>query len=271
MIQLMRIEFYKLRHTRTFWVFGGFFLVFLISVPLIVDYFVGVTTEKTTLGPMGKEMIRRIPIFDFEVIWHHLTWVYKLGTIALSFITIVAVTGEYRERTIRQNIIDGLSRNQFLLSKLSLVFMLALGVTLATFAVGLVTGLSWSRTQGLQAIFTNIHHLGFYFLYVFSFLMFSLVLAMLFKRSWTVIALLIFYLLLIEPIVTGILEFGLGMKWLANLFPMNGTGNLIRNPFSKYLLKERQVEVTRMALMVTSVYIGFYLALASYLVRKRDL
>ncbi|MBU1537022.1 ABC transporter permease, partial [Myxococcota bacterium] len=240
-------------------------------VPLAVDYFLGYTMEKTTLGPMGKQMMRRIPIFDFEVLWHHLTWVYKLGTITLSFITIVAVTGEYRERTIRQNIIDGLSRNQFLLSKLYMVLSLALFVTVATFLIGLMTGLAWSRTQGLSAVMKNIHYLGYYFLYVFSFLLFSLTLAMVVKRSGAAIGILMFYLFLIEPIVTSILTYGMNMEWLSNLFPMNGTGNLLRNPFSRYLLREKQAELAQTALMVTTVYIGIYLTITSYLIRRRDI
>ncbi len=271
MFKLLRLEFYKTRHTKTFFVFGLLFLLFLLAVPLTLNFFFTKYLDSSSLDSGLKEVLRQFSIFDFRVIWHYLTWIYKYATISLSFIVIVSVTSEFRERTIRQNIIDGLSKTEFLISKLFLVLGMATIVTLAVFVIGIVMGTRWSQSQGVGAVFGHIHYLGRYFVFLLAYLLFSFCLALLVRRSGLTIGLLFFYGLLIEPITCVILDHGLDMEWLAQLLPMEAMSNLIRSPVTRMIMKSGYEEVTSKALVVTLVWIGIYLAFANWMLRKRDL
>jgi ABC-type transport system involved in multi-copper enzyme maturation permease subunit len=270
MIRLLKIEFFKLRNSKPFWIFSILFLIFMISVPLAVKYFVGHIVEQSTMGHAGKMVMRYLPIFEFTHIWHNITWIYKIMTILLAFITINSVTMEYQNGTIKQNIIDGMSKREYLQSKISMILIFAAFATLVTFLIGLSIGYSWSRVTTTAAILKNIHYLGLYFIYVFCFLLFSLTLSMIIKKSGIAISLIIFYVYIIEPIITAILTYIMKLDWLSKLFPIHGTSYLIDNPFSKHFFKNHSQSQTTMALIVAFGYISFHIGFTYYLISKKD-
>ena len=65
-------------------------------------------------------------IFSFPGIWHNVTYVAGFFKFFLAILVAILVSGEYEYRTIRQNIIDGMSRLEFFKSKIITLFLISL-------------------------------------------------------------------------------------------------------------------------------------------------
>lgn len=270
MLRLFSIEFYKLRNTRYFWILAGLFLIFLISVPIaaksLLNYLESI--GETVFDGMNPG---ELPLFDFVDLWQNLTWVYSAFSIFLGFIIVISISNEFSYGTIKQNIIDGLSRKEFLWSKLSFILVASLIVSLLVTIIGLIMGYLWSPVTDLEFVLLHIEFIPAYFLHLVSFQVFCLVLSLLIKRSGITIALLVFYVYVIEPTLTAILRFEYDLEWLAKLFPMKAIGNIIPLPFGKYLLQETQTSVGMDDLAILGGYLALLLFLAYRMMTKRDL
>ena len=271
MLRLVQLEYLKLRHTKYFWVLLSFFLLFLLSVPIGSKYFLDY------LGKIGEEITdsgikaNELPLFDFVDIWQNLTWVYSNFSILLGFIVVISVCNEFSYGTIKQNVIDGLSRKEFLWSKVGFIISVSAIASAGAMVVGLIMGLLWSPVQGLPFIMKNIAFIPAYFLHLVAFQMFCLIVALLVKRSGMVLATLIFYIYVIEPIINAIVRYKYEMDWLADLLPMKIIGNVIPFPFAKYALMETQSYVGTMDLAILVIFLGLLSYFTVNIVTQRDL
>jgi hypothetical protein len=132
-------------------------------------------------------------------------------------------------------------------------------------------GLLWSPVKEPTFIFQSIEFIGAYFLHLVGFQLFCFIIALLIKRSGITIALLIFYVFVIEKIAAGIIEYHYKLPAVADFLPINAIGNIIRLPFSKYAFQETQTYVSMWDLSILSGYIVLLLFIADYLLGKRDL
>lgn len=269
MLKLLSIEFFKLRNTKYFWVLSGLFSVFLLSVPIaskaLLDYIEkkgGKIVQQLTPG--------ELPLFDFVDIWQNLTWVYMNFSLFLGFIMVISICNEFSFGTIKQNIIDGMSRREFLWSKISLIIGLSVVFSFMVFIIGLIMGFMWSPVKEFTFIISHIEFIPAYCLHLIAFQLFCLVVSLLVKRSGIVIALLTFYVYVIEPIATSIIQYYYKLEWLANLFPAKAMGNIIPLPFGKYILQETQTTVGWDDLGILVAFIALFLWIADW-VMKRDL
>ncbi|MFT4660877.1 MAG: ABC-2 type transport system permease protein [Patiriisocius sp.] len=268
MKRLIDIELFKLRNTRYFWVLGSLFLTFLILVP------VGGRLFLNYLGSIGEVMngisLGDLPLFDFVDIWQNLTWVYKWFSILLGFIVIISISNEYTYTTLRQGVIDGLSRKDILVSKLGMIFLTSLFFSVVVLLIGLVCGFLWSPVTGMSFIMKNITFVPAYFLHLFAFQLFCLFVGLLVRKSGVSIALVMFYTF-VEWIIHLFLRFDFKFEMAAELLPVISIGNLIRLPFAKYGLQETQTYVAGFDVLVVFVYIALLIFGCYKLLQSRDL
>ena len=211
------------------------------------------------------------PIFDYQDIWQNLAYAYKFITILLCFVLIVNVSNEFNNKTIRQNVIDGMSKKDFIISKILFIIFFSILASLMLMVLGFTAGFLYSPVQDAHHIFMNFNFVGAYFLHLLYHLSFCMLLAILIKRSGIIIALLIIYSYVIEPTVTSIVTFGLNMEWLTALFPLNVSWNLIPRPIEKYMLLEVQDYVGMDDVLIATAYISLFIASSYLLIAKRDL
>lgn len=112
LLHLLKIDLKKLTGYRTFWIVSGLYFITLgltsASGMEFLKWLAG------TFEDFGSKLnINRIPLYHFPDIWLNLIWCSGLLKIVLGVMVVISVTNEYSYRTIRQNIIDGLSRGQF--------------------------------------------------------------------------------------------------------------------------------------------------------------
>ena len=110
----------------------------------------------------------RVPILYFPDIWQNITYVYTFLKIFIAILVIISVSNEFTYKTIRQNVIDGMDRMEFLISKLTTILLLSLYSTLLVFLTGLLTGIIYTPNYDVSDIFTGIQFVPAYFLDLFK-------------------------------------------------------------------------------------------------------
>lgn len=266
MKRLFQIELIKIRSNASFWVLTSLHIGIILLVILSGKVFL------KTISLNGESITNlidpsAIPLYQFPDIWHNITYVAAYLKFILAIYIIISITSEISYDTLRQNIMNGMSRRDFILSKLILIFILALGSAFFLFIAGLAIGVT--STPDLQ-MNDMIKYSGFipaYFLLLTAYLIFALLIGLLIKRTGLAMGLMFLYTLIIEPVIV------LQVKtvWIKGLFPLKSINNLIHMPFGKYALREVQDYVAVKDIAIVLIYMAVFIFCIHLLLRKRDL
>lgn len=234
MLHLLKIDLKKLTNYRTFWVVCGlYFLTLGFGAASGMEFLKWLVDLIDDLGQ--KININRIPLYHFPDVWMNLVWFSGLLKIVLAIMVVISITNEFTYRTLRQNVIDGLSRSEFLISKILTNVLLSFMSVAMIFVIGLVTGLIYSPTIELSRVFTDLEFFPAYFLEIFFFLSYALMLGILIQRSGLTIILLLLSQM-IETIITANIDDY--VPWLIPYFPMKSIWYLIDFPLPRYYFQE---------------------------------
>jgi len=228
MISILKIDFRKYFFSRVFWI-----LILIYLALITVVFFSSEKMLNNVIVEAGKGAPLTIPsfsLYSLPLVWHNLTFVGGFFKIFLALIVLTFITNEFSHKTIRQNIMLGMSRKQFLFSKVSFVFNLSLLSTLILFVSGSILGILHTDQVTSALFFEKIEFLPAYFLELFTFCSLALMLAFLIQRSGLSIGLLALYYYIIEPVVARTLP-GTVSKFL----PVKSMGNLIDVPNSSLM------------------------------------
>ena len=250
MLHLLKIDFKKLIDYRTFWVICGlYFFTLIFGAASGMEFLKWIAR---TVEGFGQNInINRIPLYHFPDIWQNLAWGGGILKMGLAIMTVISITNEYTYRTIRQNVIDGLSREQFLLSKVMTNFVLAAISMILVFLIAIVTGMIYSPTFDMPYGFSGIGFYPAYFLEVFAFLSFALMLGVFIQRSGLTIILLLNSYLIELIIKENIDDFAPG---IIQFFPLESIMNLVPLPFARYAFQEIRDYVTLESIAIALVW-----------------
>lgn len=228
MIRLLQIEFIKLWNNRA-------------SKALILSYFILLTSIalvaaiKFDIGPI-KFHLADVGIFNFPYIWHFNTFITGFFKLFLAIVIVSMMANEYSNKTIKQNLIDGLSKKEFVLSKFLTVISFALVSTIFVFFVSLILGITYSDYNELSIIFSDLEYILAFFVKLTGFFSFCLFLGILVKRSAFALGFLILWQIF-EGIFRGIIRWKLfdgdTTDTVMNFFPLQSMYNLIKEPFTR--------------------------------------
>jgi ABC-2 type transport system permease protein len=229
MFRLLDIELHKLRYNRSakVLIFTYFLLITFIALIASVEFDLGAIHFK--LAEQG--------IFNFPYIWHFNSYIAALLKIFLAIVIVSMMSNEYRNRTIKQNLIDGLSKKEFILSKFYTVLLFSLASTLFLLIVSLILGYSFSDYTEIGIVFTDMEYLLGYFVKLTGFFAFCMFLGVLIKRSAFAIGFLVIWWI-IENIISGILAWRIFENSdmsdnIVQFFPLGSMSNLVIEPFSR--------------------------------------
>jgi ABC-type transport system involved in multi-copper enzyme maturation permease subunit len=182
---------------------------------------------------------------------------------------IISICLEFSNKTIRQNIIDGLSRKEFLMSKLLMIVLLSIFAGVLLLLLGLFLGLIYSQVKSPEFILMNIEFVPAYTLEVFSFLCLAMLCAFLIQRTGFAIIIFIFYTALFEPISAAIMQYEYE---IANWYlPMRAINNLVHVPFLKYAFREVQDYVAFTDVIVVSGWTAIFIFLSYRVLKAKNL
>lgn len=274
MIRLLQLELQKLLLNRTSKVL--IFISFLLPLCVIVlsaikiNFFGFFTLE---LGELG--------IFNFPIVWHITTYFSALFKFFFAIVVVSMIGNEYSNKTLKQNLIDGLSKKEFILSKFYAIAFFSLISTLIIFCISLILGLVYSSYNEINIIIREIEFLPAYFIKLVGFFSFCLFLGVLAKRSAFALAFL-FVDFILEWIIFGLIAWKSNLELatkIQNFLPLTSMSNLIKQPFQRVAMSKFpdknsldydyavHIDTTLIVLVWTVIFIYFSYAL----LKKRDL
>lgn len=149
---------------------------------LLLTFLSFIATIKFDIGPIHIRLAEQ-GIFNFPFIWHFNSFIAALLKIFLAVIIVSMMANEYSYGTLKQNLIDGMSKKEFVLSKVLTIVVFSAISTLFVFIVSLILGLFFSSFDEIGIIFSRMEYLLAYFVKLLGFFSFCLFLGVLIKRS----------------------------------------------------------------------------------------
>ncbi|MFQ3296713.1 MAG: ABC-2 type transport system permease protein [Polaribacter sp.] len=281
MLRLLTIEFHKLKHNKASKILSLIYFGLLTCISLIAAI-------NFDIGPI-KFHLAEIGIFNFPYIWHFNTYIAAILKFFLLLVIVSMMANEYSYKTLKQNLIDGLSKKEFVLSKFYTVIVFALVSTIFVFVISLILGLSYSDYNEFAIITSDLQYLFAFFIKLVCFFSMGLFFGILVKRSAFAVGAMVVWFFA-ESIFKGYLFWN--FKSIENttekvdnvmqFLPFEAMANLIREPFTRLgavrsvanqvgetFTKSYAVDFSTIVIVSVWTFIFIYLSLT--LLKKRDL
>ncbi len=275
MLRLLQLELQKLLLNKTskVLIFISFVLPFLVILlsSIKINVFGFFTLE---LGELG--------VFNFPIIWHLTTFFASQFKFFFAIVVVSMIGNEYSNKTLKQNLIDGLSKKEFILSKFYTIIFFSLVSTILIGLISLCIGLFYSSYNEFGIIIQEMNYLLGYFVKLVGFFSLCLFLGMLVKRSAFALAFL-FVLYIFEWIVFwGAYEAfdstDTAFK-IKNFMPLESMYKLIDQPFQRIAMTKfpQKAELVYdyavhwYEIVIVLGWTALFIFLSYRLLKKRDL
>jgi ABC-type transport system involved in multi-copper enzyme maturation permease subunit len=250
MLHLLQLEWLKVKNYRAFWVFLALYLIGLFSINYIAFQFQGEIKKSS--------MPFSIFPYDFPAVYQTIAWVSSWLLYFPGMLMILVITNEYNYKTHRQNIIDGLTRQQFVLAKILFGLVIALITSLCCFIIAACFGSSYSGSFSLD----GIQYIGFSFIQACSYLFFAMILSLLMRRSGLAMAVFFLYGLVFEQLLGGLLDSKVLNHGVTRYyFPLQASDTLVPITFGKDIIYKDAPSPT-ILIITCAVYIGLIIFLS---------
>lgn len=278
MLRLLDIELHKLKYSRSAKVLTVTYFVLITFIALIASIEFDLGQIHFRLADQG--------IFNFPFIWHFNSYIAAVLKLFLAIVIVSMMANEYSNRTLKQNLIDGLSKREFIVSKFLTVVLFSLISTLFLFVVSLILGFSFSDYTEIGIVFSDMEYLFAYFIKLLGFFAFCMFVGILIKRSAFALGFL-FIWWIFENILNGLLTWKIFRdsniaENIMQFFPLASMSNLVVEPFSRLgfiqtaadqigseLNKDYGVHWYQLLIVIAWTFIFLYLSF--YLLKRRDL
>jgi len=281
MLRLLNIELHKLKYNRASRVLIIIYFVLLTSIALIAAI-------NFDIGPVQFHLAEQ-GIFNFPYIWHFNTFIASIFKFFLLLVIVSMMANEYSNKTLKQNLIDGLSKKEFVLSKFYTVILLALISTIFVFVVSLILGYVYSDFTEFSIVFSDLEYLLAFFVKLVGFFSFGLFLGILVKRSaFAVGGMLVWFFG--ESILKGYLFWQFKdatnttehVNSIMRFLPLEAMSNLIKEPFTrlsavKTVAKQvgenlsKDFSVQPLDIIIVLIWTAIFIFLSYKLLKVRDL
>ena len=275
MLRLLNIEIHKLKYNRASRILILIYFALLTSIALIAAI-------KFDIGPIKFHLAEQ-GIFNFPYIWHFNTFMAAIFKFFLLLVIVSMMANEYSNKTLKQNLIDGLSKKEFVLSKFYTVVLLAAISTVFVFIVSIVLGYAYSDFNEFSIVTTDLEYLFAFFIKLVGFFSFGLFLGILVKRSAFAVGAMLVWAM-VEGFAKGMSYWKLEdyVDQIMQFFPLEAMANLIKEPFTRLgavqaVAKQvgedlsKDFSVQPQDVIIVLVWTSIFIYLSYVLLKKRDL
>ena len=278
MKRLLAIELQKIWKNKASRVLTLAYFVILSFIALIASVKFSIGSFQLRIADEG--------IFNFPYIWHFNTYIASILKFFLAIVIVSMMANEYSYGTLKQNLIDGMSKKEFVLSKFLTVFVFAASSAVFVFIMSLILGLCFSSYTEIGIIFSELEYILAYFVKLTGFFSFCLFLGILIKRSAFALGFLLIWNI-VEGIISGLISFklfpeGNTASYITMFLPLESMSNLIVEPFTRLSFVKTigtQIGVTQFkdygvhwyGILIVVMWILIFMLLSYKLLQKRDL
>ncbi len=276
MIKLLRIEFRKVLTYKIFWILFGLYILFLT---------LGILMAEFSINNMVDGVNRRLPIplphvtiYFFPWIWQNIVFFATLRYVLIfpAIVIIILITNEFTFKTIRQNVINGMSKAEFITSKLLLILVVSTVMTvLLAFAV-LIIGISHTSGITFALVSEKMVFIAGFFLTMVTYLIYALFFGFLLRNTGLAIAIFTLYTFIVEPILYYFLKSPLVFKNnISPYLPVNSVLRITEYPAIDVLKNimgiNLQNTVTGTSCLIALLYAAVMVGIVYWVVGKKDL
>ena len=196
--------------------------------------------------------------YDFPAVYQTIAWVSSWLLYFPGMLMILVITNEYNYKTHRQNIIDGLTRQQFVLAKILFGLAIAVITTISCFLIALYFGGNYSGSIS----FNGIQYIGYSFIQTSLLLIFRNDFGSTYARSGLALAVFFLYGLVFEQLLGGLIDFKLlNGGTVRYFFPLQPSDTLIPITFGSSVIYKDAPSQT-ILLIMCMVYISLFVFLS---------
>ena len=268
MFRLLKLEWLKYRKHKAFRVLLGLYFIILPALVLLPKSF----------DRLPDELADMSTFYMFPNIYGFAGYIGSwLLFFIMGFLGVLMITPEYDFKTLRQNIITGLSRNQFLTGKFAFIVFICLVVTVYFALVALLFGFTHTDAIYASKVMEGGNYFIRYFLQGFAYMVFGFLLGAIFKRTGLCLFLFFAYSMFIEPILRWVIHKKVLDNESMNYYPFNAFEDLVPIPFSdqiESMTREAGFEIIldpTMALILSLAYISIFILIIRRKITTADL
>jgi len=276
MTKLLRIEFKKILTYKIFWILVGLYFIFLSAGILMAEFMINNMVDN-----MNKHLpipVPHVAIYFFPWVWQNIAFFATIRYVLIfpAIVIIILVTNEYAFKTIRQNMINGMSKAEFLNSKLLLILLISVIMTIFVTIATLILGFSNTADVNLAMVLEKSSFIFGFFVTILTFQVFALFFAFLMRNTGLSIAIFTLYVFIIEPILYYFLKSPIVFKNdISTYLPVNSALRIAEYP-SIQVLKQvmglnLQNTVSLWACCIPLVYSSVMIGIVYWVISKRDL
>ena len=271
MLHLLQLEWKKLRYYRLFLILIG---IYILGMPAMHAAASNMSLENMPGGIKS--------IYTFPGVWKYLGYLGSWMTFfCFGFLGVSLVTMEYSNKTLRQNIITGMSRKSFFLGKVYVMLAISLFAALYYAILALVFGYLNTDYIMTSRVTEGLYFVPRFFLMCFGYMSLAFMIGLIIRRGGIALFSFFTYSLMGEQILKWLVHqkvFGFGNSM--NYYPINAIEDLVPIPFPEIVTKMMEEAEQKgynffltpeQATITSLIYIAVFLGLAYYIFSKRDL
>jgi len=263
MKQLLSIEYSKLKKLTSLKVI---LIVYLCIVPLwMLLLGFGFQKNPIFMKLFGSEKV----LYMFPHVWEFTTYSASWFNILMGVTIVIITCNEIHFRTWKQNVIDGLTKRQVIVSKLLVIFCISTIVTIYTALVAFVFGCVYT---GISEAFNGIDKVWMYYLQTMGYFSFAFLFASLVRKPALSIVLFVVSFW-VEFIIGVVLNLTVSPK-IYQYFPLKVFADLTPFPFIELVdpgHKNSWLMPLWGQVLLSFFYIAVFFTIAYRVLRKRDL
>ena len=276
MTRLLKIEFKKILTYKIFWILIGLYFLFLSAGLLMAEFMI---------NNMVDGMNRRIPIplphvaiYFFPWVWQNITFFATIRYVLIfpAIVIIILITNEFTYKTIRQNVINGMSKAEFITSKLLIILLMSLAMTVLLTIGTLIIGVSHTSELTWEMVAEKSTFTIGFFIIMLTFQVYALFFGFLMRNTGLAIALFTLYVFIVEPILYYFLKSPIvHPNNISPYLPVNAVLRVVEYPSIEVLKKvmglNLQDSVSVTACLIALGYSAVMIGIVYRVLGKKDL
>lgn len=222
MMHLLKLEWMKVKNYRTFWIFLGLYVLGLFSINYTAYQF---------QEDFKKELPLEFFPYAFPKLWQTIAWISSWLLYFPGMLMILIITNEYTYKTHRQNIVDGLTRQQFIYGKIMVASLLAVITTI----VCVINAFIFGAIHGSTPTWEGSIYVLYSFIQALTYIFCAMIIGVLVRRGGLAMGIFFLYGMVFEQLLGGLAhKYVVQTAWY--YFPLQTTDVLIPVTFAKNIV-----------------------------------
>ena len=219
-----------------------------------------------------------VAIYYFPDVWQNVAFFASMRYVLIfpAIIMIILITNEFTFKTIRQNVINGMSKTEFLVSKLLMILLMAVIMGIILTAGSFFIGLFHSGFTDVNLFSKGLPFMGGFFISLACYMVYAFFCGFMLRNTGMAIAIFTLYSLIIEPVIYFLFRAPFMFKnTIYTYLPVNAVIRLTEYPAIPMLKKmmglELQNHVSIVACLIPMAYAAIMIGIVFWVMNRKDL